>query len=121
VSIQAHSTRYHRDDPKWLDQVSHFFADLRNEVGGVKRQTKPAQGQKGTVETVILALGSAGAFAAAVDVFKAWLARDRSRCLQIVLTDRQGRHRKVEIKGDAVDNKTLREVTETIAQLLPGT
>lgn len=120
VSIQALSNRYDDADDRWLDQVSHLFADLRNEVGGVKRQAKPAPGQKGAAETVILALGSAGAFAAAVDVFRAWLGRDRSRRLRIVLTDRQGRRREVEIQGDAVDNRTLREVTETIAQLLPG-
>jgi hypothetical protein len=48
----------------------------------VAKTTTPQPGTKGGTETIILALGSSGALLAAVEVFKAWLGRDRERVLR---------------------------------------
>jgi hypothetical protein len=121
LSIEALSDRYDESDERWHDQVVDLVEQLRESVGTVQRRQEASPGQKGAVDTMIIALGSAGAFQATVAVFRAWLARDRSRRLRLVVTDAHQRQRTVELQGDSVDNQTLREVAEVVARRLPMT
>src|SRR5262249_31093413 len=84
LSLEALSTRYDESDQRWILQVVDRVEQRRDDVGAVQRRREASPGQKGATETLILALGSAGAFQAAVTVFRAWLARDRSRSLRLV-------------------------------------
>jgi|SRR5215510_9653872 len=121
LSIEALSTRYDPSDERWVDQVVDLVDQLREDVGGVRRRQEVGPDQKGGVDTLILALGSAGAFQAAVAVFRAWLARDRSRCLRLVITDAKERRHAVEISGDSIDSRTFSAVAEVVARRLPMT
>jgi len=122
VAIEAWSERYDESDERWLDQVVDLVDQLREDVGGVqRRQEAAASGQKGAADALVLSLGSAGAFQAAVAIFRAWLARDRTRRLRLVVTDAQRRRQTVELSGDAIDGKTLHDVAEMIARRLPMT
>ena len=75
VGLVALNERYDDDDPRWRDQVADLVHELRRETESVQSRRAPVPGTKGTVDQLILALGSAGAFTAAVDVVRAWLAR----------------------------------------------
>jgi hypothetical protein len=72
---------------------------------------RPSSGAKGTVDQLIIALGSAGAFEAAVGCFRSWLARDRDRRIE-VRWDESGAERSVTLTGDAVDVETMREIAK---------
>jgi hypothetical protein len=121
LTIEALSDRYDQSDERWLDQVVDLVDRLREDVGAVERRREPAVGQKGGVDALILALGSAGAFQAAVAVFRAWLGRDRTRRLRLVVTDTERRRHTVEITGDTIDSRTFHDVAEVMARRLPMT
>lgn len=121
LSIEPLSGSYDESDERWLHQVVDLVDQLREEVGVVQRRHEAAPGKKGAVDTMVIALGSARAFQAAVQVFRAWLARDVSRRMRLVVTDAQGHRRTVELEGDSIDNPTLRAMAEMVAQRLPMT
>jgi len=112
--IQPRTDRYDPDDDRWQGQVADLYADLRREVGGVRRKRAQVEGTKGGVDTVILALGSAGAFTATVEYLRAWLGRDRSRSLEVTWTA-DGREQKVSVRGEAIDQSALRTIAEAAA------
>ena len=56
---------------------------------------------------IILALGSAGAITAAVEAFKAWLNRDRSRHVVLSWADGDDEHR-IELVGDRLSEDSVR-------------
>jgi Effector Associated Constant Component 1 len=101
------------DDPgedRWLGQVAGLYDDLRNNGIPLREESTPVPGQKGDVSTVIAALGSAGAFTAAVAVFRAWLERARSRRLRVGWKVGE-EWREVVITGDT-DNATLERIAQ---------
>jgi hypothetical protein len=61
------------------------------------------------VEAIILALGSAGAIAAAVEALRLWLARDRGRRVQLSWTV-GGERREVELAADRMSEAGAREL-----------
>jgi hypothetical protein len=117
VSIAAESIRYDQDDERWLAQVNDLYVDLRREVTGFRTQATGVAGTKGVAEAVILSLGSAGAFSAAVQCFKAWLARDKSRRLAVTWTQ-GGREQRVILVGDAIDGTSLQLLVKAIGEHL---
>jgi hypothetical protein len=112
--LEPRSDRFDPDDDRWRAQVSDLYAGLDREIGGVRREPTRVEGTKGTVDTVILALGSAGAFTAAVEFIKAWLTRDRSRRLD-VSWDVEGRTERVTVSGEAIDNAAIGRIAEAVA------
>jgi hypothetical protein len=112
--IEASSDRFDPDDDRWRSQVSELHRGLDTEVGGVRRESEQVEGAKGGIDTVILALGSAGAFTAAVEYLRAWLGRDRSRKLD-VSWDLDGRTERVTVSGEAVDMTALNRIAEAVA------
>ena len=119
LSIEAVSGRYNDpSDKRWVDQVVDLVDQLRADVGGVRRRREVDPGQKGGLDTLVLALGSAGAFQAAVAIFRAWLARDRSRRLKLVVTDAEEREHSFELSGDSIDSRTFTAVAEVVARRL---
>ena len=113
------SDKFAADDDRWLDQVSTFYRELDTEVGGIRRETKPVENSKGGIEAVILALGSAGAFTAGVEFFRAWLGRDRSRSLTVSWTD-NGKPETVTVSGDNIDQDGLHLVAAAAAARIGG-
>ena len=116
LKIRPGSERYDDGDDRWLAQQVELFSELRSEVGGVRReaaaQAGPAEaGLKGAVETVILALASAGSVTAAVQCLRDWLTRDRTRVIEIAYTV-DGREERIALRGTHVDDATARRLTE---------
>ena len=75
------------------------------------RRGRPVEGAKGVADQLIIALGSAGAFQAVVDCFRAWLGRDRDRRIDL-RWEENGVERSVTLTGEAVDAETVREIAK---------
>lgn len=102
---------YDPNDDRWLDQVNELVYDLQKEVGDVHQESTAVEGQKGAVAALILALGSAGAIKAAVDMFKTWLDRDQSREL-IITVKRNGKTETFKVTGNRMDKEDMRSFME---------
>jgi hypothetical protein len=111
VALTVESVRYDPDDARWGQQVGQLVGELTREVGTVRVVSEPQPGSKGGPEAIILALGSAGAFTAAIQVFRAWLARERSRQLTVTFQDGTIR-RRLTVTGSDLDRDSFRELTE---------
>jgi hypothetical protein len=117
--IEAKSDRYDPLDDRWLTQTNELYTALCRDVGGARLERTAVPGAKGTAEAIILALGSAGVFTAAVEFFRAWLGRDRTRSVEISWNV-DGVEQKVVMRGDALDLSTLQPVTAAAASRIGG-
>ncbi|MFJ9459123.1 hypothetical protein ACIRST_29055 [Kitasatospora sp. NPDC101447] len=118
MAILAETGRFDSGDARWQDQVAALHTALREEAGTVFSRRVPKPGWKGTVDTVILAVGSSGALTAAVACFRAWLARDKTRTLTVTWTDEAGGERSLQISGDNVDQASFQALAEAIRSRL---
>ena len=111
VTIRPGSERFEDGDDRWLAQEAELLTDLRREVGGVRREMAAQAGEKGAVETVILALASAGSFTAALQCLRDWLTRDRTRVIEISCTV-DGRDERLMLRGNHIDEATEKQLTD---------
>ena len=118
IAIDPRSDSYDPDDDRWLDQVSTLYRELRAQVD-VTRAERPVPGAKGALDQLIIALGSAGAFQAAVTCFRAWLGRDRDRRIDI-RWEEGGVERSVTLTGAAVDAETIRDIAKAAGGQVGG-
>ena len=118
VAVEPRNDHYDSDDDGWRDQVATLYADLDAQVDTVRRG-RPMAGTKGTIDQLIVALGSAGVFSAVVDCWRAWLGRDRDRRIDVRWTE-DGVERSVTLTGEAVDNQTVREIAEAAVARVGG-
>lgn len=119
VSIEPSSTDYANDDPGWRAQVVSLRTALRDaDLNDVRRRETPAPGHKAGVEEVVLALGTSGAITAAVEVIRAWLARDRTRRLTLRYRDGD-RDVSVDVDGTTVSDSTMRSALTSALKQLP--
>jgi hypothetical protein len=116
--VEPRSDDYDDADDRWRAQVGTFYQDLSARVDTFRRG-RSVPGTKGTVDEVILALGSSGALTAAVECFRAWLQRDKSRSID-VRWDEQGVERHVTFSGDNVDAATVKEIARAAAARVGG-
>jgi len=96
------------DDDRWLTQVAAFYEELRDAGVPIRQEGSPVPGAKGEIEAIILALGTAGAFTAAVTALREFLSRERTRSFLVRWTER-GKRREVVVKGDA-DSATIERI-----------
>ena len=116
VAVEPHNDYYDPADDRWRDQVATLVADLDAQADTVRRG-RPVEGTKGAADQLIIALGSAGAFQAAVDCLRAWLGRDRDRRIDVRWVE-NGVERSVTLSGEAIDVDTIREVaTAAVARV----
>ncbi len=113
LRIAAHADGYEPDDERWLRQERDLFQDLDAQVGDISREAVVVPGTRGVVESVILALGSAGAFRASVALFRAWLARDTSRRVELTWTV-DGREERIVLQGDRIPDATFERLTAIV-------
>jgi exopolyphosphatase/pppGpp-phosphohydrolase len=104
VGLVALNERFDDDDPRWRDQVADLVHELRRETESVQSRRTPVAGTKGTVDQLILALGSSGALTLAVDVVRAWLARDKHRSVELTVTDADGRTHTIRVSAENASN-----------------
>jgi hypothetical protein len=116
--VEPRNDEYDPDSEGWRDQVATLYADLDVQVGTARRG-RPVEGTKGAVDQLVIALGSAGAFSAAVECFRAWLGRDRDRRIDVRWDD-NGVERSVTLTGEAVDDKTMRELAKAAVDRVGG-
>jgi membrane-associated two-gene conflict system component 1 (EACC1) len=114
--MSASSDRYEAGDHRFRQQVGRLLEELRREGGSVRVKSASVAGAKGGPETIILALGSSGAFTFAVNVIREWLRRDRSRSLHVAWT-RDGVRRQLTLKADAMDSDTFKELSKLALKL----
>lgn len=119
LTIEAGNDDYDAGDERWRSQVVDLYNGLDDEVGEVRRDLATVPGAKGGAASVILALGSAGAFTAAVQYFKSWLGRDKSRRLE-VSWEVDGRKESVSVSGDAMSEEAMATLAKAAAQRLGG-
>ncbi len=118
VIVEARSDDYAPDDDRWRDQATTLYQEVRAQVPTSVRGQLVA-GSKGSVDDLIVALGSAGAFTALVDCVRAWLGRDRARRVD-VRWDEGGQEHHVTFSGDAVDAETMHEIARAAAARVGG-
>ncbi|MDR7275995.1 effector-associated constant component EACC1 [Catenuloplanes atrovinosus] len=118
LSVDARSDDYDPDDERWRRQVAGLHTEL-DTVADVRRSARPVPGTRGAVEQVIIALGGAGAFTAAVECLRAWLARDRGRRVDLRWND-NGVERYVTLTGQDVDAEAVRELSRAVSRRLGG-
>ena len=116
--IEPRSEEYSPDDDRWRAQVVSLRQELQAQVDTTEHG-RLVPGTKGTIAELVVALGSAGAFTAMVDCFRAWLSRDKHRRID-VRWDEDGVERYVTFTGDAVDADTVREVARAAAARVGG-
>ncbi|MEU8817037.1 hypothetical protein [Actinoplanes sp. NPDC048796] len=103
-TVEAVSNGWDPADERWQAEAGELYDELaRNRlvVPGA-----PAPGERGLAETLIVALGSAGAFTAFRDIVTTWLkARGESPTQGTsVVIKRTGQDLQVEIPADKVDD-----------------
>jgi len=119
LSLTTHSDRFDEADEAWLDQEAELLAALRGEVP-VRRELVASPGEKGLVEGIILALGTAGAFKAAVDCLRVWLGRDRTRRIELAWTV-DGREEKIVLQGTAIPSEEFEKLAALVRAKAAGT
>ena len=119
IRLEPASDRFDADDERWIAQKGDLVATLARDVGGIRRSTGPAPGAKGVAESVILALGSAGAFRTALACWRAWLDRDQSRRIELRWT-LDGREEAVVLDGEAMENVDFDRLMEALERLHGG-
>jgi hypothetical protein len=115
VNLVPHSDRFADDDDRWLDQVADLVHELRVETQAVRVARTPVAGTKGSLDQLVLSLGSAGVFTAALDVMRAWLARDRTRSIELTYQDRQGKQQRLSVTAEHADEHALAPVIAAVA------
>jgi hypothetical protein len=118
VAVEPRNDQYDPDDDRWRDQAATLYAELDAQVDTVRRG-RPVEGAKGTIDQLIVALGSAGVFSAVVDCWRAWLGRDRDRRIDLSW-DENGVERRVTLTGEAVDVETIREIAKAAVGRVGG-
>ena len=118
LTVDPRNDQYDPDDDRWLDQVALLRQALDAQVDVIPGE-RQVPGAKGAIDQLIIALGSAGAFQAAVDCFRAWLGRDRDRRIDIRWTS-GGVERSVTLTGESVDVDTMKDVAKAAASQLGG-
>ena len=118
IEITPGSETFESEDDRWLEQVAGLYDELREEGVPVREESRPVPGAKGDIVTVIAALGSAGAFTAAITVFQAWLSRERTRHIRIRV--KVGEEvTEVDFTGDT-DSATMERLATELIQHSPG-
>jgi hypothetical protein len=107
IEIEPKSGKFDPSDGRWLSQVNELITDCQKNAGKVTKKHLPEEGKKGGIEPLLLALGTSGAITAAVDIFKAWLARDKTRSIKIKI-DKEGVKQEIEVTATGMDADTVR-------------
>lgn len=118
MALEPRSVDYQPDDDRWRNHVAGLVSELHRQAD-VERRSAPSDGAKGTIDELVVALGSAGAFTATVECLRAWLGRDRSRRID-VRWDENGQQRYVTLTGDAIDVDSVREIARAAARRVGG-
>lgn len=117
--LEPMSGRFDNRDERWSNQVTALLADLRRAVGDVSSTAEPLIGTKGAVGSIVLSVLSASSVTAMIELFKAWLARDRTRSLKVSWSaDRE--LQSVELAGSRLDDAAFDELLQAVLRQVAG-
>jgi len=117
MTLVPFSTRYDLDDERWTSQVAQLRRSLQHEVG-LDAPARTTPGTKGSVDELIVALGTSGAITAVVEIVRAFLDRDRTRNVEMTWTDAGGNERYVRVTAEGAASDALRPVVEALGRQL---
>jgi hypothetical protein len=120
VVISAETAKYAPDSPQWRRETAGLASELDRETGSVATRSTAVPGTRGAVVEVILALGTSGALLSAVQVFRAWLGRDKTRSITTTWTDEDGKERQVTVTGENIDQQSFNALNESIGRMIEG-
>jgi Effector Associated Constant Component 1 len=121
VTLTPHSVRYDEEDDRWRDQVADLVGHLRLETDAFRLDKIAVPGTKGATADLVLALGEAGVFTTALEVIRAWLARDKTRSIDLSYRDHSGHRQRLNVTATNADDDTLAPVIAAVAhQISPG-
>jgi hypothetical protein len=120
VAISTETAKYAPDSPQWRREVADLHAGLQRETGTVTTQSTNRPGMKGGAVEIILALGTSGALLSAVQVFRAWLGRDKTRSITATWTDAEGKEQRFTLTGENIDQQSLTALSESIGRMIEG-
>ena len=107
IEISVADSDWFDEDPRWRVQRLELFAALRD---APDTSVRPAtEFGKGAAETVIVALGSAGAFTTVIEIFKAWIGTRANRTITIKKTNGDSTIEYITNKISAAEAKDLLE------------
>lgn len=109
IEIAPGSETFEAGDDRWLTQVAGLYDELRASGVPIREESVPAPGEKGGIEVVIAALGSAGAFTAVITVIQSWLSRAHDR--HLALRIKNGKDEKEIILKGNMDPATMERLT----------
>jgi hypothetical protein len=115
ISLLPRSDRYEDDDDRWRDQIADLVHELRVETDALRVARTPVAGTKGSLDEFVLTLSSAGVLTTAVDILKAWLARDKTRSVELKYRDRQGNEQRLSVTAEHADDDALAPVIAAVA------
>ena len=119
VRLVPESARFDAEDERWLAQVDELAGELRH-AGLLAPPTRIAMADtKGTVDQLILSVGSAGGFTAAVEMVRAWLARGRGRKVALEFFP-GGSVKRCELSGGAEDEAQIARLLPLLENRKPG-
>jgi hypothetical protein len=115
VEITPGSTRFDPADERFAVQADELRRDLVAGVPGAARVSTARPGTKGSVESIILALGSAGVISALVACFQHWLARDQSREITTTWTE-NGAEKSITVTGKNMSSAAFDHLADAMAR-----
>jgi len=119
LRLELATDRFDGTDDRWLDQKAQFLRELHAAGADLSTERSAVGGAKGVTDSVLLALGSAGALTASVELIKAWLARDHSRSVKVSWSD-GGQLQSVEVSGTRIDDTSLDQIVQAMNARVAG-
>jgi hypothetical protein len=121
VTIAPSSDKYDEHDDRWRDQVADLVRNLRvntDDALSVEKHNVP--GTKGAAAELILALGTSGVVTASVEVIRMWLARDRTRSIELTYVTAEGETRTFSCTAQNATSAVADELMGAVAAQMTG-
>jgi hypothetical protein len=121
VKITPTSTKYDEHDDRWRDQVADLVRTLRvNTDDALHVEKHDVPGTKGAAAELILALGTSGVVSASIEVIRMWLARDKTRSIELDYTTADGEVRHFSATAQNATSDMADELLGAVATQMRG-
>lgn len=120
VMIAPSSDKYDEHDDRWRDQVADLAHSLRVNTDALTVEKHEVPGTKGAAAELILALGTSGVVSASVEVIRMWLARDKTRSIELTYTTAQGDVRTFSATAQNAGSDVADELLGAVAAQMSG-
>ena len=105
--IEPKSDDFDSNDERWLEQVNDLLVACQEDAGDISRREVVQEGKKGVIQDIVLSIAPE-AMQAAVNVFTAWLNRDKTRSLKLKISEGEST-REYEVSGKGIKQDKIEE------------